>query len=99
MSLIKIAVPGHGFAALERLGLAAKALERHAGSDWLKNAAPKIVTPKILPKVEQAIPKVISTTEYNQQLMKKMASYKYRCKSCNAMVNKPNIECSKCDGK
>jgi hypothetical protein len=53
MGLIKLAAPGPGFAALERIGLASKALQTHAGSDWLKNAAPKIaqVQKAIAPKV------------------------------------------------
>lgn len=56
MSIVKLAVPGPGF-----VGKA----QQHAGSNWLKN--------KILPKkIEQVVPKVISTTAYNQQLVKKI---------------------------
>jgi len=49
MSLIKIAVLGAGFARLQQLGggLAEKALQQHAGSDWLKDAAKKVVAPGI----------------------------------------------------
>ena len=47
MGIIKLATPGPGFAALQRIGLAGKALEQHAGSSWLKDAAKTVAKPGI----------------------------------------------------
>lgn len=69
MSLIKLAVPGPGFAALQRIGLAEKALITHAGSDWLKNSASikkAIIKPGIGPKIpENGLP-VLPLKELNR---------------------------------
>ena len=48
MSIVKLSAIGPGFAALQRIGLAGKALEKYRGSDWLKDPIKKnIIKPVV----------------------------------------------------
>ena len=69
-SLIKIAVPGPGFAALERIGLAGKAMATHAGSDWLKNAPAKVAPVMSLIKLAKTHYKMKDLQKYRTELTK-----------------------------
>jgi hypothetical protein len=62
--IIKLAAIGAGFARLEQLGLAAKAVQKYSGSSWLKNA------PKVLPEIKKVVsevPKVIPTNPWSKR--------------------------------
>jgi hypothetical protein len=63
--IIKLAAIGAGFARLEQLGLAAKAVQKYSGSSWLKNAPAKVI-PEIK-KVTTEIPKVIPVNAWSKR--------------------------------
>lgn len=69
MSLIKLAAPGFGFARLQAIGLGEKALATHAGSDWLKNAVPKVT------QVQKALPAKLPTSGLPLAKMKELSRF------------------------